>query len=233
MGKIRELAAKSSVLVKIVHSIRGRKSIKKILEEKKKNNELKIIIGASGTNQKDWISTERETFDMLKPEKWLSVVEKHSIKYILAEHVFEHLTIEEGKKSIETCLTFLKEGGNLRIAVPDAFHPSKQYREYSKPGGSGSGASDHKEFYDYRKINKILSSFTDFIQIIFLEYYDENGKLHTKNIDKEKGLIERTTNSKRILPGTNDIYSSLIVDIILKKKFENIKHGLITENDKQ
>ena len=96
MGKIREFAAKSGILVKIVHSMRDRKSIKKILEEKKKNNELKIIIGASGTNQNDWISTERETFDMLKPEKWLSVIEKHSIKYILAEHVFEHLTIEEG-----------------------------------------------------------------------------------------------------------------------------------------
>ena len=56
MGKIRELAAKSSVLVKIMHSMRDRKSIKKILEEKEKNNELKIIIGASGTNQNGWIS---------------------------------------------------------------------------------------------------------------------------------------------------------------------------------
>ena len=38
--------------------------------------------------------------------------------------------------------------------------------------------------------------------------------------DKEKGIIERTVINKRILPGTNDIYSSLIVDITLKKKFE-------------
>ena len=222
MGKIREFAAKSGILVKIVHSMRDRKSIKKILEEKKKNNELKIIIGASGTNQNDWISTERETFDMLKPEKWLSVIEKHSIKYILAEHVFEHLTIEEGKKSIETCLTFLKEGGNLRIAVPDAFHPSKQYREYSKPGGSGPGALDHKEFYDYKKISKIISSFNDFVDVTFLEYYDKNGKLNTQNIDEEKGIIERTINNQRILPGTDDIYSSLILDITLKKEFEKI-----------
>ena len=195
MGKIREFAAKSGILVKIVHSMRDRKSIKKILEEKKKNNELKIIIGASGTNQNDWISTERETFDMLKPEKWLSVIDKHSIKYILAEHVFEHLTIEEGKKSIETCLTFLKEGGNLRVAVPDAFHPSKQYIEYSKPGGSGPGASDHKEFYDYKKISKIISPFNDFVEVTFLEYYDESGKLNTQNIDEEKGIIERTINN--------------------------------------
>tara|TARA_Y100001949_G_scaffold174764_1_gene182931 strand:- start:2489 stop:3154 length:666 start_codon:yes stop_codon:yes gene_type:complete len=220
MSKIRELASKSNILVKIVHLIRHKQSIKKILETKKTNNELKIIIGASGTSQKDWIATERETFDMLKPEKWLDIVERHSIKYILAEHVFEHLTMDEGRKSIETCLKFLKEGGNLRIAVPDAFHTSHQYRKYTKPGGIGAGAIDHKEFYNYTKINKIISSFHDFVEVTFLEYYDENGKLHTKKIDKEKGIIERTVNNKRILPGTNDIYSSLIVDITLKKKFE-------------
>ena len=114
----------------------------------------------------------------------------------------------------------MKEGGNLRIAVPDGFHPSKQYREYSKPGGSGPGASDHKEFYDYKKFIKIISPFNDFVDVTFLEYYDENGKLNTKNIAKEKGIIERTVNNQRVLPGTNDIYSSLILDITLKKKLE-------------
>ena len=217
--RIKNIAGKSELIVKIVHKYRHIKAKKKILEKRKKKERLKIIIGASGTIQKNWISTERETLDMLNPKKWLKILDKSSISCILAEHVFEHLTKEDGQKSVKTCLKFLKEGGNFRIAVPDAFHPSEEYRKCSKPGGYGAGAMDHKEFYNYQNIKKMLSQFDDYIEINFLEYYDENGVMHSKNIDEEKGIIERTIKNRRILPGTNDIYSSLILDITLKKEF--------------
>lgn len=216
--KIKNIAADSKFILKTVHKLRHIKAKKKILEKRRKKEELKIIIGASGTNQEDWIATERETLDMLDPEKWLKVLDEHSIKYILAEHVFEHLTIEQGKKCVKTCLRFLKKEGNLRIAVPDAFHPSKEYREYSKPGGYGAGAIDHKEFYNYENMSEMLSEFKNEIKINFLEYYDRNGKIHSKIIDKEKGIIERSVKKGRILTGTNDVYSSLILDITLKKE---------------
>jgi|TARA_B110000438_G_scaffold230426_1_gene225451 predicted SAM-dependent methyltransferase len=220
MKNIRKVAAKSNFLVNIVHTMRHKKAVKKILEKKRKNEELKIIIGASGTNQEEWVETERITLDLLDPKKWLKLIDKHSVTNILAEHVFEHLTESEGQKGIETCLMFLKKGGIIRIAVPDSFHPSKEYHEYSKPGGHGAGAWDHKEFYNYQTMNKLLSVFSDSIEINFLEYYDEDGKLHSKNIDKEKGMIERTVKIGRRVNRTNDIYTSLIFDIILKKEFD-------------
>ena len=216
---IRNIAGKSKFIVNTVHQFRHIKAKKRILEKRRRKEKLKIIIGASGTIQHDWIPTERKTLDMLNPEKWLKILNEHSINYILAEHVFEHLTKEEGQKSVKTCLKFLKKDGNLRIAVPDAFHPSKEYREYSKPGGYGAGATDHKEFYNYQNMSKMLSEFEDYITINFLEYYDKNGKMHSKIIDEEKGIIERSIKNRRILSGTNDMYSSLIVDISLKKEF--------------
>jgi len=220
MKNIKKVAAESSFVINIVHFIRHKKAVKKILEKKRKREKLKIIIGASGTNQQGWITTERITLDLLDPKKWLKLIDKHSISNILAEHVFEHLTENEGQKGIETCLMFLKKGGTMRIAVPDSYHPSKEYHEYSKPGGYGAGARDHKEFYNYQKVGELVSPFNNFIQISFLEYYDEEGKLHSKDIDKEKGKIERTIKAGRRINGTNDIYSSLIFDIILKKEFD-------------
>ena len=216
---IRNIAGKSKFIVNTVHQFRHIKAKKRILEKRRRKEKLKIIIGASGTIQHDWIPTERKTLDMLNPEKWLKILNEHSINYILAEHVFEHLTKEDGQKSVKTCLKFLKEGGNFRIAVPDAFHPSEEYRKCSKPGGYGAGAMDHKEFYNYENIKKMLSQFDDYIEINFLEYYDKDGVMHSKSIDEEKGIIERTIKNRRALPGTNDIYSSLILDIILKKEF--------------
>ena len=74
--RIKNIAGKSELIVKIVHQYRHIKAKKKILEKRKKKEGLKIIIGASGTIQKNWISTERETLDMLNPEKWLKILDK-------------------------------------------------------------------------------------------------------------------------------------------------------------
>jgi hypothetical protein len=41
---------------------------------------------------------------------------------------------------------YLDTFGIIRIAVPDAYHPSGYVKELTKPGGSKPGADDHKVF---------------------------------------------------------------------------------------
>ncbi len=43
----------------------------------------------------------------------------NSIDFIFNEHFLEHLTVEEGKKSLSDFLRVLKPGGIMRIAMPD------------------------------------------------------------------------------------------------------------------
>jgi len=45
---------------------------------------------------------------------------------ILAEHVWEHLTKEEALIAALTCYRYIKNGGYLRVAVPDGPHPNPQ-----------------------------------------------------------------------------------------------------------
>lgn len=221
--KIKKLASRFPPLVSMVHYFRHKKAVLEIQKIKEGRLPLNIIIGSSGTHQNGWISTEKRTFDMLNSKSWEKLLDKHSVDNILAEHVFEHLTEKEGKIAVKTSLTFLKKGGNLRIAVPDSFHPSKKYRDYCKPGGIGPGASDHKVFYNFKTFTRMLLSFSEFIEIEFLEYYD-NGKLHQKYMVPSKGIIERTVIAKRKVDGIPGYSSSLIVDITLR---EDIKDEIL------
>lgn len=39
---------------------------------------------------------------------------------MLAEHVWEHMTKEEGIMAAKHCYEFLQDGGYIRVAVPDS-----------------------------------------------------------------------------------------------------------------
>ena len=133
-----------------------------------------------------------------------------SIDVFLAEHVWEHLSLAEGFKSKKDCYRFLKKGGRLRIAVPDGLHIDPCYIEHVRPGGSGSGASDHKLLYTYKILDKVLSEagFT----VDLLEYWDENGKFHYKEWDPELGKINRSCRFDGRNVNMPLSYTSLIAD---------------------
>jgi len=73
---------------------------------------------------------------------------------MLAEHVWEHLTVEEGVVAARNCYTFLQPGGYVRCAVPDAFFRNDWYQNMVQIGGPGPidhPAYTHKVVYHYNR----------------------------------------------------------------------------------
>jgi len=177
-----------------------------------RSDDLKIIVGSSGTAYPGWVITDLEYLNLLIPSDWERAFRRDSIKAILAEHVWEHLSLQDGLVAAKQCWDYLKPGGHLRLAVPDGFNPSEKYIDYVKVGGSGDGADDHKVLYDKNSMGKLLIDAG--FEIDLLEYFDEEGQFHHKDWELEAGLITR---SRRLDPRNVDgklNYTSLIVDAI-------------------
>ncbi len=178
--------------------------------KRKKKIKIKIIIGSARTRYKSWIETNIYSVNLLKLKSLKTFFKENEIDYILAEHVFEHLTLEQGLKGLNNCHQFLKKGGHVRVAVPDGYFNNKDYLESVRPGGYGSGAHDHKVLYNYKSIKKIVD--TKKYNIHYLEYFDENGNFIENNWSTEEGFVQR---SKRYDRRNKDglKYTSLILDI--------------------
>ena len=74
------------------------------------SEQLKLIIGAGRTDFDGWITTEQQLVGLLKPSMWFEFFEADSVHAILAEHVWEHLTPQQGLVAAKTCFQFLKPG---------------------------------------------------------------------------------------------------------------------------
>jgi predicted SAM-dependent methyltransferase len=176
---------------------------------------LRIIVGAGGTSYQGWISTQIEFLNLLTPNHWERYFTPDSIDAILAEHVWEHLTTEEGILAAKMCFKYLRPGGHLRIAVPDGLHPDPEYIEYVRPGGSHWAEKDHKVLYTYQSLRDIFVKVG--FQVELLEYFDEEGKPHHKEWNPEDGFICRSIihPSDRLWQGKQGEplnYSSIILD---------------------
>ena len=179
------------------------------------SKEVKLILGAALTSQKNWISTNEEWFDISKKKHWERLFKnKIKLKRAIAEHVFEHLTKEEMKSAFNLVYIHLIKNGTLRIAVPDGNHPDPIYRQHTGIGGLGADASDHKQFitYEYLKSELENCGFTCFLR----EGYRADGILISEKIPPELGFVirSRKNNSLAIKNGWDfdDSNSSLIVD---------------------
>ncbi len=177
-----------------------------------KNKCLKIVVGSSGLSDEGWISSEAYFLDLLKEKDWLKYFDEGEIDYILAEHVWEHLTIDQGIQAARTCYRFIKKGGKLRVAVPDGFHFNPEYIEYVKPGGRGPGAYDHKVLYNFRSFSSIFQKCGFGIEL--LEYFDENKEFHSIEWNKEEGFIHRSLRYDSRNSDGQPNYTSLILDAI-------------------
>lgn len=188
----------------------------KILLYQQAKKDIRIIVGSGGIPLGGWIGTDINTLNITNKNDWGKLFRPLSIHAILAEHVLEHLSIEEASCSLDNCFNYLTHNGYMRIAVPDGFHPSEKYIQNVMPGGKGSGSMDHKVLYNYKTLTNILES--NGFQVILLEYFDEKGEFHFKDWDPYKGMIVR---SMRYDPRNREgsmIYSSLIVDAVKVKR---------------
>lgn len=171
---------------------------------------IRLVVGSSGVFDEGWIPSEAHFLNLLDEKTWLNYFKEGQVDCILAEHVWEHLTPEEGKKAAQVCFKFLKKGGWIRVAVPDGFHKSPEYIEYVKPGGHGAGADDHKILYTYKTFSAAFEQAG--FNVDLLEYFDENKEFHHNPWDPAKGLIRRSEKYDSRNANGELKYTSLIID---------------------
>ena len=171
---------------------------------------LRLVIGASGVYDEGWVPSEMVYLDLLNPGHWASYFSDGSIDAILAEHVWEHLTPDEGLVAARRCYEYLASGGYLRVAVPDGFHPDAAYIADVLPGGSGPGADDHKVLYNHITFIEVFEKAG--FRVTPLEYFDAEGTFHKADWREEDGKIIRSSQfDERNRDGALN-YTSIILD---------------------
>lgn len=173
----------------------------------------KINVGSGDVDfSEEWFSCDISTLDITNRSNWINILGSVKLKNIFAEHVWEHLTEEDTDLANRNCYEFLKKNGRIRIAVPDGYHPNKDYIDYVKPNGNGIGSDDHKILYNYNSLSQKLKD-TGF-KTELLEYWDETGKFHFQDWSNDGGKVNRSRqfDSRNINGKLN--YTSLIIDAI-------------------
>jgi Uncharacterized protein conserved in bacteria len=154
----------------------------------------RIIIGAGNTSYEGWITTQENELNLLNINDYYKLFEQEeSVDAFLAEHVFEHLSYDEGVKAGKNLYKFLKYGGYIRIAVPDINFKNDWYYNMCKPGGPGNidhPAYTHKVFYDYKTLIEVFEKAG--FRVDLLEYCDESGRFHFNYWNPEQGIIGRS-----------------------------------------
>jgi len=172
--------------------------------------EINLVVGAGGTAFPGWFSTDIDTLDLTKESDFERYFRDKKINRVLAEHVLEHLTEQEILTALRLIHKYSSFDVTIRIAVPDGFHSDPVYINKVKPGGTGSGAHDHKHLFTY------LSMIELFYKAGFtgnpVEYFDEHGKFHQGYTHDDKGYVSRSfINDARNKDGIPQ-YTSLIID---------------------
>ncbi|MFC6802483.1 class I SAM-dependent methyltransferase [Deinococcus caeni] len=88
---------------------------------------LRVMIGAGEQRWDGWTPTQQAELDLLEPASFAAFFGDRRADAFLCEHVWEHLTVEEGERAARLVYTYLKPGGRLRVAVPDGHHPDPAY----------------------------------------------------------------------------------------------------------
>lgn len=154
---------------------------------------MKVIIGAGKTDILGWMATQESDLNILNEKDWLKHFKFESIDVLLAEHVWEHLTFEEGVQAALNCYKFLKPGGYIRSAVPDINFDNAWYQNMVQVGGPGPEdhpASSHKIVYDYSRFAQVYERAG--FKVNLLEYCDVDKKFHYNYWNPDDGMIGRS-----------------------------------------
>jgi predicted SAM-dependent methyltransferase len=176
---------------------------------------VKIIVGASSQTYPGWIQTQEEELNLLIRSNWVESFGERRIDIILSEHVWEHLTYEEGVEAARICYDFLKPGGYIRCAVPDGFFKNEWYQNLVQVGGPGPKdhpAASHKIVHNYRTITRMFKEAS--LTVNLLEYCDEEGQFHFNEWDPQDGFIYRSYRFDHRNKSNELGFISLIVDAV-------------------
>lgn len=154
---------------------------------------MKVIIGAGKTHLDGFISTQENELNLLCEDDFKRMFSDELPDAYLAEHVWEHMTYEEGISAAKNCYKYLADGGYIRIAVPDKNFRNEWYQNMVKVGSNGDPnhpAYSHKIVYDYKMISKVFEQAG--FEVELLEYCDENGDFHYRYWNETDGKIGRS-----------------------------------------
>jgi predicted SAM-dependent methyltransferase len=172
-----------------------------------------VVLGASYIDYEDWISTDLPHFNVCKESDWKSLLADVKSDRLLSEHVFEHLTYEQVRIAVRLSYKYLKQGGVLRIAMPDEWNPDQYYYESTKIGGRGYGAEDHYSMWNIESLTQLLQA--EGFEVTPLEYWTRERKLVTVPFSDAEGPIRRSIQRTNKV-GEIENYTSLIVDALKK-----------------
>lgn len=154
---------------------------------------MKVVLGAGRTQFDGWISTQESDLNLLNRADFEKMFGEQRPTAFLAEHVWEHMTLEEGVAAAKNCFDFLEDGGYIRAAVPDKNFRNEWYQNMVKVGGNGDPnhpAFSHKIVYDYKQLRTVFEQAG--FEVELLEYCDESGVFHYKYWNEEDGRIGRS-----------------------------------------
>ncbi len=174
---------------------------------------LRIVVGAGTYDRPGWILTQQEDLDLLQRVDWEDSFGDRKLAAILAEHVWEHLTPEEGRQAARICHGFLAPGGYVRCAVPDGLFPDAAYQSLARVGGPGPAdhpAAGHKVLYTHRTLPLLFEEAGFVVQA--LEYCDEQGRFHFTEWAPEDGFIYRSLRFDHRNRDGGPGFTSLILD---------------------
>jgi predicted SAM-dependent methyltransferase len=191
----------------VIRRATGTRRLRELLRQ---SPDLKIVVGTSGVCEPGWIPTDIHYLNLLRESDWARFFSPGTIQAILAEHVWEHLTQDEGWRAARICHRYLKPGGYLRIAVPDGHHPDPDYIRQVQVNGVGAGAEDHKVLYTSETLGQILESAG--FSVIPLEYHDAHGKFHHRAWSRAEGMIHRSRQFDERNQDGQLRYTSVLVD---------------------
>lgn len=181
----------------------------------KNPDEIRLVIGAGEyNNNSGWLHTQEDELNLLDLNTWQNRFEKNSVTAILAEHVWEHLSYEEGIKAANICFKFLKPSGYIRCAVPDGYFPDECYQNTVKVGGPGpkDHPASHKIVYNYKSITRLFESVG--YKVKLLEYCDDEGNFHQNDWYGMDGVIFLSKKYDPRNQGNKLVSPSLIIDAI-------------------
>ena len=187
------------------------------------NKNVNLILGAALSRQKNWFSTNQEWFDIVQKSHWDRLFNskkspsRNRVKRVLAEHVFEHLSLDEMRNALNLIYKNMVFGGSLRIAVPDGNNPNQEYINHCGINGIGADASDHKQFITFELLREEAERIG--FKCHLIEGYLKNKKLISTPFNHELGDVIRSRSNQAIIYPKEgwdfvDANSSLIVDCL-------------------
>ena len=154
---------------------------------------MRVVVGAGKTALDGWLITQEEELNLLRRSDFEKLFADELPTAFLAEHVWEHMTLEEGYQAAKNCFDYLTAGGYVRVAVPDAYFRNECYQNLVKVGGNGNPehpAFSHKVLYNYHMLCEVFRNAG--FEVELLEWCDENGVFHYRHWNENDGKIGRS-----------------------------------------